>query len=1440
MDSMNGRAGGILHVLPAVALVAMLLCALVAIPSSDADVQALDLPPVDDDGVITISVDGTYSLDRDITSSILIDTGAVVSIDLNGHKITNTENMNTITVDGTFTLTDSAGNGIVDNISPGMAALVIDPTGTVTINGGTLERSAETGTLESGGDNSFYTVLNHGTLTVNNGTILNAGGFSSVIANGWYNPDENTTQVDSVLTITGGTISGGKYVKNDDYGVMTIDGGTFSGASDVAILNWNELTINSGSFSSTTNSVICLRGSSTIPYELGQLTINGGTFVPANGEPVVNISSTGVSGITVDSGVFSKGTLVASIETGTTDTLPITFGSDSITLEKIVIGESGMDLSIGSVAISGDVTESTDGSITVKSGTARLIGNVNLGTGAITVESGAKLVIPADTTYTGKLTIQKNANVDVAGTITVPEGSTDAITNDGTVSITSSSAVIPFDQIQGSGSFDTSAVSTDGTIGGDWNTTTQYSEYQTVTLNSDTRLMSGTTLVIYGTMVVPADTTLLIEDGAKLAMMNTTANLLIEGTVTVMSADSTGALVAMNGAHIVNNGILQLGYSPANGTAADPSNHVVVLAGEFINNDTVLVGASSDIVNSSSMTNNGVFTVEGTLTGDMTNNGIVNIDGIATSTIDITSTDAVVNIESLSGSLTVDLSGYSDKTTVDDATTIVISPATDCSVKGILITTELINGQTEGTYVLEASIAGSMTVVKDQTDATIGASVSTSGNIIVPGSLVVGKDVTVSLSGYTTITGIMTAVDGATVNMSSTGNTLDVPGELTLVDGTTITASGNTIKAAMYRTDDGDIVYTTLENAVVAGTSITVLGPISVSDDLLIPEDVTVSVVSGATLTIPANVNVTIADGAVLSNAGTVDVDGILYAETARTALRSPGTITSDVTINGTDDRIYTNLPYALSNSLPGDVIKLSDTITIGSSIVIPEDVTLDTNGMAVNVADKVAVTVNGALFIDNGPSVSSITLGNGSRIVLNGIISSDETIPADLVPGAYFSITERANQTYYVAPVTDAASIIDRVDDSTITIRGIVSINELSFTGTDDEPAVVNITGKVTANSIVLSDASIVLSTTDAFNGTIADTNGSVSLTKVIVSTGTAIADIDGDLTVTGSITSGTINISSNVTAKGLDATEMIVGGNLTITEDSNITDLIVNGTLEVTDDATLTSTGSVEVLGTLTVTSGDVDVTTLFVGVTSGEALTGVSAVVSGDVSVANYAMVTAGSSVPESIVNDPTLRAVVFEIDGAEFMTVYAASGALDFDDIDAHIVNAFFDGWYSGTTEATGDIHDSSITTVDAKVTTDVYDIILVASDGIVDVSIDGNLMVYGVVNGSYAYTATVDQGEHTITYGLKNGWHGDATLYVNGTAQDGMTFSTNGTPTADSSGKMVPIVYHMQLSGVTTAEIDSGKVIALTDVLLIVLICLIVIMAIMVALKMSRD
>ena len=257
---------------------------------------------------------GNYVLEGDVTltsGALKVEANNKVTLNLNGKKLTNQAGANTIEVAAGGTLTIE-GPGTVDNVSHQKAA--VNNSGTVVLNGGTYTRSQENGTsAENSGSNSYYTILNHGTMTINEGVTVNqgadgAGKFSSLIENGWYTGNDNTGGKPSVMTINGGTFSGGlNTIKNDDYGELTIEGGTFSSYAQACLLNWNVATVEGGTFEGTDSTdATILNGHVNDTMDKGQLTILDGTF---SGkyilERMTGSGSDGIGSVEIKGGSFT-------------------------------------------------------------------------------------------------------------------------------------------------------------------------------------------------------------------------------------------------------------------------------------------------------------------------------------------------------------------------------------------------------------------------------------------------------------------------------------------------------------------------------------------------------------------------------------------------------------------------------------------------------------------------------------------------------------------------------------------------------------------------------------------------------------------------------------------------------------------------------------------------------------------------------------------------------------------------------------------------------------------------------------------------------------------------------------------------------------------------------------------------------------------------------
>ena len=367
----------------------------------------------------------TVTLLKDTKEDITIPAGKIITLDLNGNKLTNVSG-HTITNNGTLFVT---GNGTVDNIAHGKSALYNNTGATATLNGGTFTRSAEAGAAspDSANGNSWYTVKNYGAMTINsNTTITNTGSYSSAIANGWYDASkagsngEPTCIADAVLTINGGNISGGKItVKNDDYGMLSITGGSISQPLNglYCIYNANVTAISGGNVNGPVGNY---NGAST-EADQGKFSITGGLFSSDPSAYVaddhyVDASNNGDYPYTVKEGAKPAGALIV-VKDKTDTAVNGDITGDDKTAIKNVISKANVD------GVAEAVAPAKKADIVAKS-SATVAENDK-----VEIEVAVKVEAKAADLANGKLTFEASpvATVKVNGTAT---GTTVPVTND--------------------------------------------------------------------------------------------------------------------------------------------------------------------------------------------------------------------------------------------------------------------------------------------------------------------------------------------------------------------------------------------------------------------------------------------------------------------------------------------------------------------------------------------------------------------------------------------------------------------------------------------------------------------------------------------------------------------------------------------------------------------------------------------------------------------------------------------------------------------------------------------------------------------------------------------------------------------------------------------------------------------------------------------------
>ena len=263
---------------------------------------------------------GTIDMVADSTEDVTIPEGAIITLNIaEGVTLTN-QSGHTITNNGTLTI---AGNGTVDNVSHAKGALVNN--GTVVLESGTLTRSKEAGSSPSdNGNNSWYVVDNHGTMTVTGGEIISTSYYSSLLRN-----------IGGTLNIQGGLFRNNFItIKNDDGGILNMTAGTVetAAAGGSAVQNWGTATISGGTLNAVDGAASIYASSWSTQFGNSTTTITGNAVLNGN----VNIlhDNSAPNDTTIPIVNVEGGSIDGDIITGDRGSTNITGGSITGTLTK--------------------------------------------------------------------------------------------------------------------------------------------------------------------------------------------------------------------------------------------------------------------------------------------------------------------------------------------------------------------------------------------------------------------------------------------------------------------------------------------------------------------------------------------------------------------------------------------------------------------------------------------------------------------------------------------------------------------------------------------------------------------------------------------------------------------------------------------------------------------------------------------------------------------------------------------------------------------------------------------------------------------------------------------------------------------------------------------------------------------------------------------------
>jgi len=1219
--------------------------------------------------------------------------------------------------------------------------------------------------------------------------------------------------------------------------------------------------------------------------------------------------------VTVDGDLTTSGNIVANGVTFSgklTSTGKLTTTGDKVTFNGVatlsgdVIFGSDVDVK-DDMTVSGTVTVAEGKTVTIDA--AKKITNSGTMTVNGTVTNGSKGIVNNGVLVV-KGTVQKVDNektLRLYGTIGA-EGQSYVI-NNGTIVVLSVEADI-LGTVTGTGTIDTSAVTSVIKIGGQAiSQITTYNWLQTVIIIDDTTFLDGAYFTFQGKVIVETGVTVVIQPGAQFQVDGVYSKLENNGTITVQSNGKGNAGLYLSGAQAVNDGTISLGYS-STGTGAT----AMEIAGHtnFVNNGEFTIEEKNVLTNTDSIfTNNGKLIVYGKVVGTIKNakevviNSEMNFAVADSFTIDNSAVGATVQVTEMIGKLTVmDTLMASDK--VNAGTNVIVVNATDnYTVGGFIIT--------EGTFKASALatkttpmmyVSGAITVDTSLTAGQAAQEFSMTGVIEVKETLAVSEWVNLKLTSTADVATTLTVSGIMTVDKNVTASQEGAKAKKAIVTGLITSYSQldggwtNVYGASFVIPKSTDVektyVYSNVNGAIGAAIladvkTVKINGDtessklVQFSDNITIPVGMTIDITGGYVLVAEDKEVIFAADEAEKKYAtldlGTnyLDVDGkLVLMNKAKTLRGTEENIDAEVVVKSGESATYTTLTWAMA-----DVGTEEATITLGGptvikkNTVIPENITIDTNGNNFTVQNA-ELTIDGELYLNGG---AYTVTGTNGKVIVNGCISKDSKMTfndKEYPAGLYLSINDSAE--YLIAGIAHAEEAA-AVADGTITYSGDLKVNSIDF----DAEGILVFEGKVEAKTMEIGskakvtfnkDVSIDLVTVgvaaitfkdDArIDGTFVSPVGTIGFedtyaledSKITV----AVKDTVTTMTLEGSIgnylaldkyqvtTLGDVIIKANLVELAVGLGEVTIGNKVTVGILEVYGDLVVDNEYKLTAVTAYVYGSLTANAATDTKAKATAEIGLLYAGVEFEDSLAA-AAVIAGEVN-ATTAIVAADATVSDSI-SEMSYSTDVYA-EGVKCLTVYASNSstllftliaAVDFDISDP---NADGPHWYdeddvpvSLLTTAVGD-YDAVYGVWDYNV----YSVTIVTDAGVKSVAINGIELVN--IGGNVFVLGTDDDpltplkaGTYKVTYTLKTGYSGTAVLSTEtGTILKDNSFVISPGSETDLSFQLAGTEPTPEPEPTPTPEEKSEWTI--TTILLCVLVVLIAIMAVIVALRLNRN
>ena len=769
-------------------------------------------------------------------------------------------------------------------------------------------------------------------------------------------------------------------------------------------------------------------------------------------------------------------------------------------------------------------------------------------------------------------------------------------------------------------------------------------------------------------------------------------------------------------------------------------------------------------------------------------------------------------------------------------------------------------------YTIKGATASDDDIVYITTFANAYAQIANAdkNTIKVWGELTIDFDVTLTAKQTIDIRDATVEIDAdATVEVQKSGaiingSVADVQGVLTVYNGGNVKQPAN---YAVYKKTTEYVQYSGLVpaiNGAQPGDVIDVRNDAEIKDDLTIPAGVTVN--NEATLTFMEDL--TVAETAVLNNEGTIQMAGEKSTVTVNgTFNNEDGSTFGFYDVSGqtpvlktTNAKGENRAVYSTGTTVIGDLANIANFVNAACYSNEDGDVVLTTVAKAVAAVEAQDAGTQSVVIMGTVSQSDDIALADGTTVI---VMSNAKVTLGTVTLAAGAGISSIGELT---AIVTGQTGVEGSTVASTIELsKAAAIIGMISYTGNDNVTTDYLVMYYGVAGDVTVASGKVnVLNTVDDNNAAVKFTVDGTTLT--IASGATLAVEKIGDTNAT--LVAG-VGEKDDQPSIVVDGTILFDDGALEAYSDKQL--ITVNGTMTVADETEITIDGTVEILGTLAVSTtedkaGTVTVAddgTLVVGDKPSDLGVAGAGVVTGAVETDNGILKAYnGADLTRAQIDinsgESDAYSTAFYINGQLYMTVYSC---------DARQVAAILDteefDIVGYVTERTGtnplDIGQLKYWYTDAAMSQSAEGVTDLgnpealyfkapAAQVTISVSVGEGISLYIDDVRQVSNSVTLAVGTHTVSAVVDPGFKGDVTITFNGTA---VTGSFTITPEMASNAYDGPkaISASGNITQDSTVVVDGGNSddgMSLTDILLIVLVVLILVMAIIVALRLMRS